>query len=204
MRKKVSTILYRLTHDVQRKYCYAYKDMSLVKYTRSICPQCNRPVVAPEFNNEIPHLILEGGTTYPDFLQFCGAGKQLLLVSEKTLNLYEISRVSGYSGYQNVAIEMVHNSKSITVPSYYNLDISGKIDLDTVAMHIKKKRSCSVCGQFEWSRMRLEPIILNRASWDRSDLCLIESIPGFRVCSEKIKELALTHKLTGFSFRESL
>jgi len=198
-------MLYWLEYDAQRKFRYAYKNVSFIGYDRSICPQCSRQVATPQYKADAPHLILEGGRAYPDFLQFCGAGDRLYLVSEKALNLYEKNGITGYSGYRLVTIEHVqqHNNGPHH-PEYYCLDITGRIDLDIAAMHIKKKKTCSLCKQYEWSRARLEPIFLDRTTWDGSDLCLVNSIPGFKVCSESLKELTQSQKLTGFSFRTSL
>ena len=196
-------MLYRLEHDTQKKFNYANMDVTLIKYNRSICAECNRQVAVPEYSSETPCLRLEGGSVYPDFLQFCGAGRQLFLVSEKTLELCELNAISGYSVYQKVCVELTGRKKEYTVPNYYNLDIEGRIELDMAAMYLRKKRRCSACGQFEWNRKRFEPLILNHTSWDGSDLCAIESIPGFRVCSEKMKELVLRHNLSGFSFRKA-
>ena len=195
-------MLYFLEHDTQKKFRYAYKDISLIGYSRLICPQCSRQIAIPQYNNEAPHLVIEGGNVYPDYLQFCGAGNRLCVVSEKTLNLFEQNKITGYTEYHLVTTESDRKSKDfVQCPNYYCLNITGRIDLDIVAMHIKKKRLCPSCGQFEWSRMRLEPIVLNQTIWDGSDLCLVGSIPGFKVCSEKLKEFIQNYNLTGFSFK---
>ncbi len=195
-------MLYWLEHNSQKKYKYAYKDDSLIGYSRSICSQCNREIAIPQYKETAPYLLLEGGNTSPDFLQFCGAGRQLCLVSEKALDIFENNRISGYAGSQLVSCENERQISSVTqFPRYYSMHISGRIELNTAAMHIKKKRVCSHCGQYEWSRMRLEPYILDLSTWDGSDLCLVDSIPGFRVCTDKLKEIIQKHKLTGFSFK---
>lgn len=194
-------MLYWLEHDTLKKHLYAYKDMSLVGYSRSVCPQCNRQIGTPQYKETSPHLILEGGSVYPDYLQFCGAGNRLFLISEQALGIFEKNRITGYSAYQLVTSEsFIRSSNTDRPPDYYCLNISGRIDLDFAAMHIKKKRVCSQCGQFEWSRMRLEPIVLDQATWDGSDLCLVDSIPGFRVCTKNLRQIIQKNKLTGFSF----
>lgn len=197
-------MLYWLEHDTLKKFQYVYKDESFEGYSRSICPQCNRQIGTPHYKHKVPHLILEGGSVYPDYLQFCGAGNRLCLISGKALDIFEENGITGYSEYQLVVSESLIQGGSIDrLPDYYCLNISGRIDFDFTTMHIKKKRVCPQCGQFEWSRMRLEPIFLDQNTWDGSDLCLVDSIPGFRVCTERLRKVIQEHRLTGFSFRMS-
>lgn len=195
-------MLFWLQHDDSPKYQYAYEDITLLGYSSTICPRCSRRVATPQYSNDQPSLVLEGGRIYPDYLQFCGAGKSLFLVSEKALEVLETNKISGYAGYQSVTFEsMVSCNNVVHKPNYYNLNITGRIDFDVVAMHIKKKRLCHECGQFEWSRMRLDPIILDMTTWDGADLCLLDSIPGYRLCSQNVKKLIQKYKLTGFSLK---
>lgn len=198
-------MLYWVRASNLNSFFYAFKDTTLLGYDRTICPQCNRTIARPQYISGIPALLLDGGYEYPDCLGFCGAGRQLFLVSEKTLNLFERYQISGYTEYHLTGVECVNPDRSkLHMPNYYALSISGKIDLDAAEMHIKKKKYCASCNQFEWSRMRLEPIVLNQTTWDGSDLCLLSSIPGLKVCSERTKELAKCHNLTGFSFKVAL
>ena len=197
-------MLYWLKHGSYNKYKYAYKDMTLLGYTQSICPQCNRSIGTPQFTTETHHLILEGNGTYPDYLQFCGAGKQMFLVTEQTLNTFETNRITGYTSYQPVITETIQQNSNLgRIPTYYCLNISGRIDLDFDAMHIRKRRMCPRCGQFEWSRMKLDPVVLDLSTWNNADLCLVDSIPGYRVCTEKMKRIIQKNRLSGFSFCES-
>lgn len=198
-------MLYWLEHDTHKKYQYVYKDMSFMGYNRSVCTQCKRQIGIPQYRHEVPRLLLEGGGVYPDYVQFCGAGNRLCLISGRTLDIFEKNQITGYSGYQLVASETSVQGKCIDrLPEYYCLNVFGRVDLDFTTMKIKKKRVCPKCGQFDWSRMRLEPIILDQTTWDGSDLCLVDSIPGYRACSEKLKQIILDYKLTGFSFRANL
>ena len=65
-------MLYWLNHDTLKRFQYAYKDVSFLGFSRSKCPQCNRQIGISEYRHEVPHLLLEGGAVYPDYLQFCG------------------------------------------------------------------------------------------------------------------------------------
>ena len=60
---------------------------------------------------------------------------------------------------------------------------------------------CSSCGRFEWNRQRLYPLYLDEETWDGSDICRVESIPGYIVCTERVVDLVKRQKLKGFSFK---
>ena len=201
---EVGKMLYLLEHQALKKYKYAYKDLSLIGYSRSVCPQCSRQIGIPQYSGNIPHLILEGGNEWPDYLQFCGAGKRLFLISERALEIFEKNIITGYDGYQSVDCESIIRNRDIKKnPNYYSLNVSGRIDLDFASMHLKKKHFCPQCRQYEWNRNRLEPFILDCATWDGSDVCLIDSLPGFRVCSGNLMQVIHNNHLKGFSFRAS-
>lgn len=201
---EVGKMLYLLEYEALNKYQYAYKDLSLIGYSRSVCPQCSRQIGVPQYRGNTPHLILEGGNEWPDYLQFCGAGNRLFLISERALEIFEKNSITGYNGYQSVDSESVIGKRTFTQnPNYYSLNVSGRIDLNFASMHLKKKRLCPQCRQYEWSRNRLEPLILDYTTWDESDICLIDSIPGFRVCSETFMHVVQNNQLKGFSFKAS-
>lgn len=184
-------MLYWVKH--QAKYAYAWHDRTLLGYERStLCPQCGRPVLIPKFSADMPDLLLEGPENYPDFLQFTGAGRQLFLVSERTLELFEENHISGYSGSSLIKVTPSSHSSR-----YYKLNIIGSVDLDYSAMHLKKKKLCPHCNQFEWNRMRLDPMLLDDTTWDGSDLCCLLPFPGFQLCSPAVKELVERYQLTG-------
>lgn len=194
-------MLFWLKNDVGKKYSYASKDLSLAGYTRSICPNCGREVVSPTYIGNAPHLILEGGRKFPDFLQFCGAGNRLTIVSENALNIFERESVSGYDEYLNCQIEVASTFKDVNnVPNYYSLNVSGSVDLDLQAMHLRRKKVCSSCGQFEWSRTRIGVYIVDEKTWDSSDICFLKSMPGIKLCSSKFVEIVNSNNLAGFSF----
>lgn len=197
---EVTGMLYWIDYDAQNKFKYAYKDLSLSGFVSNVCSECGRNIIVPQYIEETPHLVLEGGRLFPDLLQFCGAGDRLFIVSERTLDLFEKGKVSGYSNSGQCKIEYVSRSKDPdAVPIYYRLKIYGKVDLNLAAMHLKKKRKCNVCSQFEWNRTRIYPRIIDMDTWDGSDICLLDSIPGLKLCSEKIVHIVETNHLTGFS-----
>ena len=68
-------------------------------------------------------------------------------------------------------------------------------------MGLKKKKRCRVCGGFEWNRQRLSPLHLDASAWDGNDLCRVDSIPGYVICTDNVVALVKKQQLKGFSFR---
>lgn len=193
-------LLYIIQSDSSRFNRYAFKDLSFHGYETCICESCGRPIFVVQYDGEHHELLLEGGSRYPDFLQFCGAGNRLFVVSEKMLNLLIQNGVTGFSTYTPVTIR--ESSRNGLAPAYspnkyYSLIISGKVDLDFQTMGLKKKRECKNCKQFEWNRKRFPKIMVDEKSWDGSDLCKVSSLPGYYVCSPKVVSIIEKAKLTG-------
>ena len=67
-------MLFQVSYNTCRKYKYAYKDASFAGFERVNCMACGRTVSTMHYEAKAHCLILEGGKSYPDYLQFCGAG----------------------------------------------------------------------------------------------------------------------------------
>lgn len=200
----MTILLYWLEYDIQRDYVYAYKNDSFEGYIWGMCQECGRQTATARYTGYHPHLLLEGSGLYPDFLQFCGAGNRLFVISERALYLFERHGISGYSNYIPVSLDtslVSPKAKTRMVPNYFSLEVSGHIDLDFKLMHLKRKKLCPICHQFEWSRQKIDPIVADNHSWDGSDLCILSSMPGFIMCSKTIVNIVHDNDLTGVSFR---
>ena len=184
-------MFYKLQDPNPRAYQYAFQDRSFRGYGKTPCPDCGRECFSAEF--EGPHcLMTEGGPRYPDYLPFSGAGGPMLLLSERTL---EVFRAHGITGIGEV--EPVQGPE---VVRYRLVGVSGRVDLDLPNMCLKKKRLCSTCGGFEWNRQRMPKLCLDEQTWDGSDICRVTSIPGYVICSEAVVSLVKKEKLKGFAF----
>lgn len=196
-------MLYWLRHDDSSKFRYAFEDVTLLRYDSADCPNCGRRISTPCYSDDVPKLLLEGGRQYPDYLSFCGAGRQMFLLSENAMEIFEKTNISGFDGYQLIETNDFAVKEQKMNIKYYSLNISGRVDLDMAMMHLKKKHFCDACKQFTWSRTRLQPYILDQNSWDGSDLCLLSSMPGYKLCSSYVKDVIEKFHLTGFSFEPS-
>lgn len=197
--------MYQIQPPASEQYYYAWCNKSFGGFQWTVCPECGRRIATMQYVSDVPYLLIDGGPKYSDYLCYTDAGIRLFLISERTLNLFEQHNVSGYDEYCLVELEFEEAGKVIdNIPRYYALNLIGSVEFDFKQMHLKKKKFCQQCGSFEWSRTRLDPAILDMSTWDGSDLCTIKSIPGRKVCTEKVRELVKEHTLTGFNFTKLL
>ena len=181
-------------------YQYAFRDTALGTLEQGKCEACGRTRSRWRFSG--PHrFLLEGGPKYPDRLEFTGAGGAPLLLSRRAADAF---RENGITGIDETApVQTEHESGPLPegAPEYVLVRICGRIDLDLPKMGLKKKKLCRVCGGFEWNRQRLSPLLLDASAWDGNDLCRVDSIPGYVICTDNVVALVKKQKLKGFSFR---
>lgn len=190
-------MFYRLFHSGLRKYKYAYRDLSISGIRKVECATCGRLLSELCYSDNGHVLAIEGGKEFPDYLGFYDAGPRLCVLSKRAVEVFSANNISGIS-----AFELVSFANANETINYYIAEIYGRIDLDLKSMQLKKKHLCHSCGQFEWNRQRLTPVIVSPQSWDGSDFCRISSIEGYVVCSEKVVRLVKENRLTGFEFQE--
>lgn len=188
----------------ERTYQYAWKDLSFLGFQRSKCPDCSRTVAATAHSS--PRcLLLEGGPKYPDYLAFCGAGEPLFVISERAASVFRANDLLGIAECVPIQVAKEENGVLIPLPenapNYVMVQITGKIDLDYEKMGLKKKKVCSTCGSFEWNRQRLYPLYMDEHTWDGSDICRNQSLPGYIIFSKVAVELIKKHKLKGFCLK---
>ena len=181
-------------------YQYAFLDTALGSLEQGKCEACGRTRSRWRFSG--PHrFLLEGGPKYPDRLEFTGAGGAPLLLSRRAADVFRENGITGIG--EIVPVQTEHESGPLPegAPEYVLARICGRIELDLPKMGLKKKKLCRVCGGFEWNRQRLSPLLLDASAWDGSDLCRVDSIPGYVVCTDRVVALVKKQKLKGFSFR---
>ena len=181
-------------------YQYAFRDTSLGSLEQGKCEACGRTRSRWRFSG--PHrFLLEGGPKYPDRLEFTGAGGAPLLLARRAADVFRENGITGIG--EIVPVQTEHESGPLPegAPEYVLARICGRIELDLPKMGLKKKKLCRVCGGFEWNRQRLSPLLLDASAWDGSDLCRVDSIPGYVVCTDRVVALVKKQKLKGFSFR---
>lgn len=201
-------MFFELQDAGNRAYRYAVSDRNFGGYINHICPKCSRRISRSIYNGSNHELKIEGGLQYPDVLPFCGAGTterggRPVIFSEKAINAFVGEGISGVTHFQKVYLFPAENARynATNAPTYYWTDVVGTIDLDFSAMsNLRKKKFCGECGQFEWSHHRLIPLVLDEKTWDRSEMCLIQSLPGYVVCTERVKSVVQKYHLTNFAF----
>lgn len=196
-------MFYLVHHEGKQNHKYAYKDLSFIDVQQATCEACGRGVVSFCYGQGEKHrLVVEGGNVYPDYLQFCGAGKRLFLLSQTAEEIVVQNQISGIVRESEVQLFDLRHHMISDISRYFSMEICGEIELNASAMKLKKKRFCEKCGQYTWNRKSLGPIILDPNTWNGSDLCRIKSIPGYFVCTDRFAEMVRCNGLTGFSFEK--
>ena len=187
----------------EKAYHYASRSLRQNDFDCQLCDVCGRTIIS-DVPKGSDSFVLEGGKKYPDFLYYGGIGLYFI-VSEKAMDVLEQNNITGYNNISKVDVYRIKNHQlcKIDEMNYFSLDICGSIDFDLKKMPLKKKNLCQKCGQFNWSRQRLELVetFLDMNSWDGSDLCRIRSAPGFTVCCTRLKEHIENNSLSGVVFR---
>ena len=181
-------------------YQYAFQDTALDSLEQGKCEACGRTRSRWRFSGS-HHFLLEGGPKYPDRLEFTGAGGAPLLLSRRAADAFRENGIAGID--ETVPVRTARESGDLPegTPEYVLARVRGRIELDLSKMGLKKKKLCRVCGGFEWNRQRLSPLLLDASTWDGSDLCRVDSIPGYVICTDRVVALVKKQKLKGFSFR---
>ena len=191
--------MYHLFITSSNRYCYA-RTMVGASHTFDTCAECGRKNIRFLPISEQAFLWIEGGKRFPDFLSFGDVG-QYLFVSPAVISVFETNAVSGYHVEKSLPVyrESHGEMQKIDDIQYYSLNVTGQVDFDLKAMHLKKKHLCKSCGNFDWSIQRLSIVDakLDLNTWDQSDLCRVSSLPGSLVCSEKTADLIHQNKLSG-------
>ncbi len=195
---------YKMTNSGDSRFSYVFDDLSFIGYKKELCNSCGRSIntVCTQKRHTF---VVEGGKIYPDFLQFCGAGERLTVLSKKAIDIFLSSNISGFSIESIIDIYREVKNKQIVKcddsPIYYSVIIRGVIDYDYSAMFLKKKKYCPICGQFELNRKRLYPVVMDINTWDGNDICSLITFPANLICTNKLVRIVEDNKLTGFDFK---
>ncbi len=196
-------MLYALNIRSSNRYAYAFSNRGCPGWERTTCAQCGRTVSTPCPQTDPDEYELEGGSRYPDFLEFTGAwvGEHPFLLSAQAYDLFCEAGISGLDTVKPVSVVRKAGGQwtSVTEPRYHQALVIGTVELDLPAMNLKRKQLCPACGQFGWSRERLYtvPATLDMETWSGHDLCRVGDFPAILVCSERVTEVICKHKLTG-------
>ena len=203
----MSNRFYEITHSTNNRLCYASTDISFIGYIRGVCPSCGRNIFTTEYTKERYHLLVAGGKSFPDWLQYCGAGELPIILSEQAIDILQKEVITGFSIKCEANLYRKNKNDEIVkvtdCSKYYIINITGKIDYDYSAMFLKRKKQCSQCNQFSLNRERLYPVYLNDNLWDGSDLCSLLTFPRQLYCTDHFVQVIKKYKLSGFEFLET-
>lgn len=196
-------MLYSLALRSSNRYAYAFSNRACPDWESTICTHCGRTVSTPRPQTVPDEYEVEGGSRYPDFLEFTGAwvGEHPFLLSAQAYDLLREAGISGLDNVEPVSVvrKMGGQWAPVAEPCYHQASVIGTVTLDLPAMQLKRKNLCPDCGQFSWSRQRIYtiPAALDMDTWSGHDLCRVGDFPAVTVCSERVAEIIRKHRLTG-------
>lgn len=191
----------------ENKYCYVHKILSFSASQMDICSYCgcrSKKNIVKDIVKDMDHLLIEGAQKHPDFMHCADFVSATFVVSKRVFDVMLKEKITGYDMAKKVSLYRSIDGQLVKQePEYYMINITGIIDLDLKAMHLKKKNVCPNCGSFKWSRQRLYLFdsVFDKGTWDGSDICRIKSFQGYIMISDRLKEIFETHKFTGASFK---
>lgn len=195
-------MLYSIEFNSSCKYGYLTYPRNYYYDEEDKCETCGRIKHNIILRYWPPKLSLEGGKKYPDFLRISTpfVNKCGMIISERTLRAFQTEGITGFFTEQIEILDNPKNAKSQMLsefPNYYYCYVTGKISLDYLAMHYRKKNICSECGQYSWSREKIGQSVLDYTTWDNSDICKLTDYPNMFVCSQKVIDVIKHNNLKG-------
>ena len=161
------------------------------------CSECGRTRYNDD--NKDLSLVIEGKRKLPDYL-LCGH-YPLTIVSKKVIEIWRKYSVTGYTAFP---IKKLVDKKGTVVHSdfqYFNVSVTGSIELDFKRMGVSIVNQCSICGCFDFNKNTWEfgTAFLKQGTHDGSDL-FYPKYSGGLCCTRKMLEIVYKEKLTNFKF----
>lgn len=176
------------------RYKYFNGEATFLGYGKSTCTACGRVVAAPKYSEGTPVLRLDGGKKYPDLIHAHTRG---IIISRRAA---EVFLEAGATGVEFSTVAIANEEEG--APEYVWLKPAGVIDIDYKASHLKKKNFCPECGQFELSRLRPCPVLMDASSWNGLDVCRLALYPHRLIVTEKVLAAAKKAGLKGMAYTE--
>ncbi len=134
-----------------------------------------------------------------------------LILQESVCEIIEKENFTGFKAHP-IAITEIKSKKlrSLPVPQYYLLEITGRIDIDVNELDDVGGSICPVCfrrdaqqgNPYRWREKRIVPKL---DTWNNADFVKLRNWRcGMKYCSKRFIDLASKYKWHNFIFGESL
>jgi len=134
-----------------------------------------------------------------------------LILHERVCKILRREQLKGFRAHPVVITEIKSKKlASLSVPQYFLLDITGRVDIDPNQLDDVGGSLCPVCfrrnaqadNPYRWKEKRIVPEL---ETWDGDDFVKIRNWRcEMNYCSKQFIDLANEHRWTNFIFGESL
>jgi len=162
------------------------------------CPECGRTRYNKQ--NRDLSLVIEGRGKLPDYLPCV---RSLSVVSQRVIDVWQKYDITGYTAFPINKLLDKHRNEVHQDSQYYNVTITGRMELDFERMGVAIEYQCSTCGTIEYNRKPWEfgSAFIKEGSHDGTDLFAAKHFEMAPICTRKMLEIVYNEKLTNFQFK---
>ena len=135
------------------------------------------------------------------FADIAFSGASDLLVSERFKDLFEVSQLRGFRGFEPVEIVKVKFRKQkqkVVPPKYFHVSVprdSARVDDRLSGLEREEQSICSDCGSS--GAVKYVRISLLEGSWSGVDVFYARGLPGTILVSERFEQWYRLNSITG-------
>jgi len=116
-----------------------------------------------------------------------------------------VLRASGVSGFAVRSVDArFQKRRSQTPPEFWELVVTGwgGVAPPDSGILLNASKSCAICGHLVYSTFTDPTRLINRASWDGSDIFIVWPLPGFYFVTDRLAKVIRSEEFTGVSMTD--
>ena len=122
-----------------------------------------------------------------------------IALSEYAMDLFRREGIMGWEPFpEKVKIHRRGLSRSVKIPTYHEINVTGRAGHVKDYPGVELKSACAACGHKVWTRPK-DGFQVREDLWDGSDIFEIERFVDF-IVSEKFVDVVKKHKMRGMEF----
>jgi len=160
-----------------------------IHFKRDECPGCGSRIIGRE--GGVAVILTSRSQIVPVTSTF-----DRLAFSEYAIKLFKREGITGWEPFaEKVKIRRRGLSRNVRIPTYHEVNVTGRAGHVRDYPGVELKSTCSVCGNQVYSQPR-DGFVVREDLWDGSDIFEIDRFMDF-VVSEKFADVVRGHKMRG-------
>ncbi len=121
------------------------------------------------------------------------------LVQDYTL---DILRENGVTGFDVKPVKARYEKSSEKPPRLWEICMTGwgGMARPSSGIQLDKAKSCGICGFLAYTALVHPEQLIDEKKWDGSDLFIVWPMPRFIMCSSRVMQIIIDHRLAGVRF----